>query len=54
MDGVEQESNISDDPQDEWSVYSDIVEAADALINGTPTSGLQFVRANGSYLAVEV
>jgi hypothetical protein len=41
MDGVEQESNITDDPQDEWSVYSDIAEAADALVNGTPTSGLQ-------------
>ena len=54
MDGVERESNTTDDPQDEWSIYSEISEAADALVNGTQTSGLQFVRANGSSLDVEV
>lgn len=47
MDGVEQESNISDDPQDEWSVYSDIAEAADNFIRGIVTPELQFVRAGG-------
>lgn len=54
MDGVEQENNITDDPQDEWSVYSDVEEAADALINGRPTVGLQFVRAGGNSYTVEV
>ena len=54
MDGVKQESNITDDPQDEWSVYLDIAEATDALVNGTQTSGLQFVRANGIAFSVKV
>ena len=54
MDGVEQDSNVSDDPRDEWSVYSDITKAADVLINDTPTSGICFVRANGGSLAIEV
>jgi hypothetical protein len=47
MDGVEQESNISDDPQDEWSVYSDIAEAADNFVRGFVNPELQFVRAGG-------
>lgn len=54
MDGAEQESNIPDDLQDEWSIYSDIEEAADALINGRQTSGVHFVRARGSSHTVEV
>ena len=48
MDGVEQESNISDDPQDEWSVYSEFEEAADALINVRQVPGAHFVRAMGT------
>ena len=32
MDGVEHDSNFSDDPQDEWSMYSDISEAADSFV----------------------
>ena len=54
MDGVEQESNISDDPQDEWSVDSDIEEAAEALIHGRQVDGIQFVRAAGGSHSVEV
>ena len=48
MDGVEQESNISDDSQSEWSVYSEVEEAADALIHGRDVHGAHFVRAVGS------
>ena len=43
MDGVEQESNISDDSQSEWSVYSEVEEAADALIHGREVPGAHFV-----------
>lgn len=54
MDGVERESNTTDDPQDEWSVYSDIEEAADTLVHGRQSSGMQFVRATGSRHAVQI
>lgn len=45
MDGVTQSNNVTDDPTDEWSIYSDIAEAADDFINGRPNSAYQFIRA---------
>ena len=54
MDGVPQEYNDSDDPQDEWSVYSDVATAADDLVHGTHNSALQFVPADGVALRIDV
>ena len=48
MDGVGPESNFFDDPQDEWSQYSEISSAASDIVHGTHNSSLQFVRAGGS------
>ena len=47
MDWVTPESNVSDDPMDDWSQYSEISSASSDLIHGTSNSTLQFVRAGG-------
>src|SRR4051812_44135450 len=54
MDGVPSENNVSDDPQDEWSVYSDVSAAADALVHDLPTKQLHFVRAGGDNVGMNV
>ena len=48
MDGVTPESNISDDPMEDWSQFSEISSAASDIVHGTHNYALQFVRVGGS------
>ena len=54
MDGLPSENNITDDPQDEWSEFSDISEAADALVNGLPHDQVTFIRAGGDTTVMNI
>lgn len=47
LDGITPEDNVSDDPQDEWFVYSSISDVADNFVDGIPNDQFQFVPAGG-------
>jgi hypothetical protein len=54
MDGVVPDGNISDDPNTWSPSLSDMEEAADDVVHGRQSGELQFIRAGGDNLLLEV